>query len=250
MSTPGNHTLQMSDNSKKRNHQRRSSERRTSSRYKLPAPPEVEIQQSESGVPVKARLGNLSRGGCYVLSDCDLPLGTEVTVTLRKGGDEIKAGARVVRFAPQEGLAFAFISMGGEEFQLLDHWLSTFVTTSWVAETRRRTQHVAMAIEVKVSGYNDDGERFTENTHTVEISALGGSVLLRNPVKKEQRLVLSNLQTHVTVECIVVHSELRDARWQVGVAFAVPNQPYWPIFFPPANWSPHHPDAKRFGSDR
>ena len=185
-----------------------------------------------------------------MFTDCDLPLGTEITVTLKKGGREIIAGARVVRIVPQEGLALAFTSMGGEQFQLLDHWLLTFVTASWVAATRTKTQHVAMAIEVKVSGYNDDGQRFTENTHTVEINALGGSVLLQTPVKKEQRLVLSNLQTQVSVECIVVQSQLRDAKWQVGVAFAVPNQPYWPIFFPPADWTLRHPDAKRFGSDR
>ena len=240
----------MSDVSNKRDHQRRRSERRTSSRYKLSAPPEVEILPSQSGVPVKARLVDLSRGGCNVLTGCNLPLGTEVTLTLKKGRNEIKAGARVVRIAPQEGLAFAFTSMEGEEFHLLDHWLLTFVKASWVVESRRRSQHVAMAIEVKVTGYNADGKLFSEKTHTVEISALGGSVLLRTPVKKEQRLVLLNLQTHVTVECIVVHSEFREDRWRVGVAFAVPNQPYWPIFFPSADWSPRHPDAKRFGSER
>ena len=243
-------TLQMSDNSNKRNHKRSRSEHRTSSRHKLSAPPEVEILQDQPGLPAKVRLGNLSRGGCYVLTDCDLPLGTEVTVRLKKGGEEIKAGARVVRIAPQEGLGFAFTSMGGEEFYLLDHWISTFVSTLWVEETRRSSQHVAMQIEVRVSAYNTDGERFTENTHTVDISALGGSVILSTPVEKEHRLVLLNLQTKVTVECMVVKTELRAAKWRVGFAFVVPNQPFWPISFPQPNWSSRHPDAKGFGSGR
>src|ERR1700688_4049768 len=98
----------MSHNSIHRKPRRKDSERRSSSRYKLLAPPEVEILPSPPGVSVKARLNDLSRGGCYVFTDCDLPLGTEITVTLKKGGKEIIAGARVVRIVPQEGLALAF----------------------------------------------------------------------------------------------------------------------------------------------
>ncbi|MEI4927104.1 hypothetical protein Q8G50_31810, partial [Klebsiella pneumoniae] len=60
--------------------------------------------------------------------------------------------------------------MKGEDFRILDQWLSGFVVTSWVVSNRRRTQRVAMDIEVRVSGYNAEGARFTEDTHTVEIS--------------------------------------------------------------------------------
>ena len=48
--------------------------------------------------------------------------------------------------------------------------------------------------------------RFTEDTTTVEISAFGGSVILKTRVRRGQRLVLSNLQTKVTVECLVAHA--------------------------------------------
>ena len=68
---------------------RKGSERRTSSRYRLSQPPEVEILHAESGTCVKTRLGDLSRGGCYVEIDLVLPLETEITIKLKKNGDEL-----------------------------------------------------------------------------------------------------------------------------------------------------------------
>jgi hypothetical protein len=101
-----------------------------------------------------------------------------------------------------------------------------------------------MQIEVRVSGYNAEGARFTEDTQTYLISAFGGLVILRTPVNRGQRLVLSNLQTKVKVECMVAYREAM----HVGLAFVVQNQPFWPVDFPPAEWSPRHPDAKQSGS--
>ena len=238
----------MSDNSKKRGLQRKISEHRTSPRYRLSTPPKVGILHTESGAPVKVRLVDLSQGGCYVETDCVLPLGTEVRVTLEKSGDHVRVQARVVRVSPNKGLALAFTSMEGIGRRILDQWLSTFVAATWAAANRRRSQRAAIQIEVSVSGYNVNGVPFTEDTRTVEISAFGGSVILRIPVKKGQRLVLSNLQTKVKVECMVADLGARGTEWLVGLAFILANQPFWPIVFPPADWSPSHPDAKRYSS--
>ena len=235
----------MADHPKKRDPQRKSSEHRTNARYRLSSPPEVEIVPAESGTPTKVRLGDLSRGGCYVESDRELPLGIEVTVTLKKNGDQVRAQARVVRAVPKKGFALEFTSMEGEDFRILESWLSIFVATTWVAANRRRTDRVAMQIEVRVSGYDGEGARFKEDTRTVVISAFGCLVILRAPVKVGQRLVLSNLTTKATVECMVAY---RGNAGQVGLAFTVLNQPFWPMDFPSAEWSPDNPDTKRFGS--
>ena len=144
----------MSDDSKKRGPQRKISERRTSSRYRLSQPPEVEILHAEIGSPVKVRLGDLSEGGCYIETDCSLPLETEITITLKKGGDQVKAQARIVRAFPNKGLALAFTSMEGDGFRILASWLSAFVASTWVSANRRPTQRVALQIGVRVSGYN------------------------------------------------------------------------------------------------
>jgi len=238
----------MAENSNNRNQKRKSSERRTGPRYRLSAPPKIEMLQTETGTLIQVRLVDLSQGGCQVETDCVLPLGTEVTVTLEKSSNQVRAQARVVRASPNQALALAFTSMEGEGFRILDEWQSTFVATTWVAANRRKSQRAAIQIEVSISGYNSGGVRFTEDTETVEISALGGSVILRTTVHKGQRLVLSNPKTKVEVECIVANIEVKGAERLIGLAFNVPNQPFWPINFPPAGWSQNDPYAKRYGS--
>jgi len=239
----------MADNSNYRNQKRKNSERRTGPRYRLSSPPKIEISDSETGALLKVCLMDLSQGGCQVEADRELPLGTEVAVRLEKHGDEVRAMARVVRACPKQALALAFTSMEGEGFQILDKWLSTFVASAWVAANRRKSQRASLQIEVSVSGYNDRGARFTEDTETVVISSFGGSVILRAQVHKGQRLVLFNPKTKVEVECLVATIEGKGAESLIGLAFKVPNQPFWPIHFPPAGWS-HNSDpyAKRYGS--
>jgi len=104
-----------------------------------------------------------------------------------------------------------------------------------------------MQIGVRVSGYNEEGIRFTEDTRTLVISAYGCLAILSTPVKRGQRVVLSNPQTSRTVECIVAYYGARDTAQEVGLAFNSPNERFWSISFPPADWSPHHPDAKPSG---
>ena len=238
----------MADKSNNRNQRRKGSERRTGPRYRLSAPPNIEILYPETAAPIQARLIDLSQGGCNVATDLLLPLGAEVAVRLEKSDKQVRAMARVVRTSPSEGLALAFTSMEGEGFRILDEWLSTFVATTWVAANRRRSQRAAFQIEVSVSGYNNSGTQFKEITETAEISAYGGTLLLQTQVHKGQRVVLSNPRTKVEVECIVATVEARSSGCLVGLAFNVPNQPFWPINFPPAGWSHTDPYAKRYNS--
>ena len=201
---------------------------------------------AESGTPIKARLGDLSRGGCHIETEYSLPLETEVTVTLTKDGDQVKA--QIVRAIPNEGLSLTFTSMEGDGFRILDSWLSAFVVTTWVSANRRKSQRLAMQIKVRVSGYNAEGTRFVEDTNTVEISAYGGSVILHTPMKRGQRIVLTNLQSKETVECLVVYHEAKGTAWLLGFALIAANHSFWQIAFPPADWSSREPNAKQSGS--
>jgi hypothetical protein len=233
----------MSDRSNKPGRSRKTAENRTSPRYRLPSPPEVEILHGEAAAPIKGRVGDLSSGGCFVETDFSPPVGTELTITLKKSGDSITAQAQVVRVSPDKGLALVFTSMGAEDFRIMESWLSIFVATAWVEKNRRGTERVAMRIAVRVSGYNSEGARFTEDTNTVQISAFGCMVTLQTRVNRGKRLTLTNLKTKMTVECLVAHHE---AGGTVGLAFIALNQPFWPVDFPAVDWS--HPDTNKFGS--
>jgi c-di-GMP-binding flagellar brake protein YcgR len=240
----GNRIPQNPESSEKQSSHNLRFEPRANPRYRLTASPDVEILPSDNGKPIKVTLVDISRGGCFVETDRELPLDSEVTITLKKGEDHIHAMARVARVRPGKGLALEFTSMEREEFQLLDTWLSRFLMAAWTAANRRKAQRVAMQIKVNVSGYNREGSRFAEDTKTIVISAFGCLLALRNPVKKGQRLVLSNVQNKKTVECLVVHQEGKGAELNIGLAFIGPSQSFWPVDFPPADWSPQQLDLK------
>lgn len=161
-------------------------------------------------------------------TDVVLPLEAEVTLILRKGDDQIQAQARVVRALPNRGLSVSFTAMPAEEFRILESWLASFVATKWAAD-QRRSQRVAAEIEVKVSGYNREGKRFTEDTKTLVISASGCLMLLMTPVNRGQRVVLSIAKSRVQAECMVVFHEARDDTRHVGLAFITPTLAFWPI---------------------
>ena len=235
----------MPDRSKKSGPTRTNPEHRTSPRYRLPSPPEVEILHLETGAPVKARLGDISSGGCFVETDYLPPLGTDLTVTFKKSGDTLKATAQVVRVSLGTGLALVFTSMGAEEFRTLESWMSIYVATAWAETNRRGTHRLALEIEVRVSGYTSQGARFTEDTRTLQISGFGCLVPLKTPLNRGKRVTLTNLQTKITVECLVAHHEASGALSQVGLAFIALNQPFWPVEFPPVDWS--HSDPSKIG---
>jgi len=223
-----------------------SSELRANPRYRLSRAPEVELLDAESPTPIKTRLINLSRSGCYIEATWLAQLESVVRIILKKGEDEVRAQGRVVRVSPSEGIGLEFLSIEGNGFQILEKWLTTFVATMWVAAARRPTQRVAMEIAVRVSGYNAEGARFTEDTHTIEINPCGGSVKLRTPVHIGQRIVLCNLKTHRIVECIVAHHVGRGTETQVGLAFVKAKPSFWPIVFPSPEGSLRDPEADRY----
>lgn len=223
----------MLENPKNPDLRHKGSDRRTNPRYRL-SPSLVEAEISHR---FQARLGDLSRGGCYLETDVVLPLEAEVTVILKRGGDQIQAQARVVRALPNQGLSLSFTSMPAEEFRILESWLASFVAAKWAAD-QRRSQRVAAEIEVKVSGYNREGKRFTEDTKTVVISASGCLVILMTPVNRGQRVVLSIAKSRAQAECMVVFHEARGDTRHVGLAFITPTLAFWPIDILPAEEVP------------
>lgn len=235
----------MSNHFKKQPPPPKASELRRNQRYQLSKPPEAEIFHSENPAPITGRSGDLSRGGCFVETSYSVPVETEVTLILTKSGDQVRAQARVARVFPNKGLGLEFLSIEGNGFQVLQDWLSTFIASTWVAASRRKSQRIAMEIAVRVSGYNAKGAQFAEETNTVEINSAGCSVILRTPVATGQRLVLRNLKTNISIECMVAYRSSDAVRPLVGLGFLAAAKSFWPIAFPPADWSVRHQDAKR-----
>ena len=218
-------------------------DRRAQPRYKLAA--SIELVNPNSGVRIKANLWDMSLRGCHAHTNSPFPKGTEIIVHVTKGKDSFEAKARVVSSIAGKGMNLEFTVIEPKQHEILDKFIAAAMEASWTASNRRKSQRMLMRTTVRVSGYDELGSSFKENTFTISISPLGALILISSPVKMGQRLVLLNKQTKAFVECTVVHKGEKQAEGlEVGVQFASPNPTFWSVRFPPSDWSPQHPDSK------
>ena len=218
-------------------------DRRAHPRYKLAA--SIELVNPASGARMKANLWDMSLRGCHAHTSHPFPAGTEINVHITKGRDSFEAKARVVSSIAGKGMNLEFTLIEPKQREILDKFISAAMEASWTASNRRKSQRMLMRTGVRVSGYDEQGSSFKENTHTISISPLGALILVSSAVKMGQRLVLLNKQTKAFVECTVVHKGERQSEGlEVGVQFSSPNPTFWSVRFPPSDWSPQHPDSK------
>jgi len=218
-------------------------DKRAGPRYKLTA--SVELVDAKSGVRIKASLGDLGLGGCQVHTNSPFPVGTGTNVYITKGKESFEAQAHVVSSLAGKNMGLEFTAVEPEQLQVLKRLLAAAMETLWVESNRRKSQRILMAIAVRVSGYDELGSSFKENTHTISISPQGALILISASVRMGQRLVLSNIRTKALVECTVAHKGGRqDGGLEVGVQFGLPSPKFWGVTFPPSDWSSQHPDSK------
>jgi PilZ domain len=218
-------------------------DRRAHPRYPFVAP--VEVVAAETSARLKTRVRDLSQQGCYVDTENPLPLGTSAEVRITKGVKSFEARARVVYNQPGKGMGLMFTAVEPIHHLTLDIWIGESRETSWLAANRRRSQRVLMKIPVRISG-KTGLTPFKEDTHTLTVSAHGASLVVERPVTRGQRFTLLNLKTRETLECVVAHiGTFPGEPAQVGVEFMLPNPTFWRVNFPPKDWNPRHPDAKK-----
>ena len=218
-------------------------DRRTRFRHKFAAP--VHITPSGSGQTVQAQLSDLGKGGCYVKLEKPFPVGVSLEITITENGQSFQARANVVSSQPGKGMGLMFTVIDPTQHLVLDGWLATSMERKWLASSRRRSQRVMVSIPVQVKAKNTAGLDLVEDTKTVSVSAHGALLRLEMPVSKGQTITLRNPANDDSLDCSVVYlGGMQDGRREVGVSFIQPNSTLWRIAFPPADWSPQHPDAK------
>ncbi|HUN61275.1 MAG TPA: hypothetical protein VMU53_04780 [Candidatus Sulfotelmatobacter sp.] len=110
----------------------------------------------------------------------------------------------------------------------------------------RRSQRILLSIAVLVSGQRANGSSFSERTKTQVVNVHGAMVELREPVLAGQPLRMKNLATNEEVACTVADvNRTSNQVPKVGIAFAKPSPSFWRVAFPPEDWSPRSPEAKR-----
>jgi hypothetical protein len=103
---------------------------------------------------------------------------------------------------------------------------------------RRRGCRVALTTPVLVYGWLA-AEPFSENTETLNVSAVGGLILLSAKVVLWQELILTNLQTSEDLRCRIARlNRVDDGKTLAGLDFLNASPTFWQIDFvsnsPPA----------------
>ena len=94
-------------------------------------------------------------------------------------------------------------------------------------DDQRRAQRLPIFLPVQVYG-KLDGEPFSENTETINVSACGGLMPISAGIVRAQKLILTNLQTDQDLACRVARL-IRSERGQVlaGLEFLQSAPDFW-----------------------
>jgi hypothetical protein len=111
---------------------------------------------------------------------------------------------------------------------------------------QRRSQRVMLSIRILVSGIRIGGQSFSEETLTSVVNAHGALILLGENVSNGQSLTIRNVKSGEELQGEVVDVGAEQAgKFEVGVEFLEASPRFWRIAFPPEDWSPRNPEAKR-----
>jgi len=124
--------------------------------------------------------------------------------------------------------------------------LSTNSTRLHKYTNQRRSQRVMLSVKILVGGDRPDGKKFSEEAETSVVNAHGALIFLAEPVKLGQSVSVRNVKSHQELHAEVVDvGVVHEGRFEVGIEFLEPAPRFWRIAFPPEDWSPRSPEAKR-----
>jgi len=116
---------------------------------------------------------------------------------------------------------------------------------------RRRSQRVLMQVGVRMRGKDAQGKDFEEFTETLAINAHGALVLLSNRVTSGGTVHMRHNKTEEEQECHVVFlGPVRNGKAEIGLEFTVPRPTFWRVAFPPEDWTPRSPEARKLSGSR
>jgi hypothetical protein len=103
---------------------------------------------------------------------------------------------------------------------------------------RRRSQRVVLRVPVTLSGTIDQGP-FSEDTHTLIISAHGALISLAAKISQGQILRIRSQMYAEEQDCRVIWiGPETEGKNRCGIEFLQPAPNFWHVAFPPADWSP------------
>jgi hypothetical protein len=107
-----------------------------------------------------------------------------------------------------------------------------------------------LSVGVRITGKNKNQTSFTEDAFTLVVSAHGGMIALKEQVMVGDSLSVKNSTTADEISCRILNVEPGlNGMHEVGIEFAQSSPQFWHVHFPPPDWTPRSPEAKRFGGN-
>ena len=110
---------------------------------------------------------------------------------------------------------------------------------------RRRSERVMLRMTVVVLAEDEDRRQVQEQGFTQVVNAHGGLLQLKTHLHVGQSFLLSNPKTGKEMSCRAVRIEESGMEfYNIAFEFDRPAPNFWPIVFPPADWSVPTPALK------
>jgi hypothetical protein len=103
-----------------------------------------------------------------------------------------------------------------------------------------------MQVGVCVRGTDPQGKPFEEHAPTLAINAHGALISLKHRLTSGSKVNMRHNMTEEEQECHVVFlGPVREGKAEVGLEFSVPRPGFWRVAFPPEDWTPKSPEARK-----
>lgn len=104
---------------------------------------------------------------------------------------------------------------------------------------RRRSERVVLRIAVVVLAENEERNQIQERAETQVVNAHGGLLRMKEHLHVGQSFLLNNPGNNREISCRVVRTEEDGLHfYKVAFEFDRPAPKFWPVTFPPADWTP------------
>ena len=124
--------------------------------------------------------------------------------------------------------------------------MSTIPTRLNKSTNPRRSQRVMLAVKILVGGNRPNGAKFSEEAETSVVNVQGALIFLAEKVILGQSLSIRNIKSLQELQAEVVDvGAIHNGNFEVGIEFLEPAPRFWRVAFPPEDWSPRSPEAKR-----
>jgi hypothetical protein len=105
-------------------------------------------------------------------------------------------------------------------------------------KNRRRSERVVLRVRIHLSARMPDGKRISIEAYSLVVNAHGGLLDVGMEMAEGQHVILSNAGTDKVATGKVVRAQAsEEGRFSVAFEFEYPAPSFWPVVFPPADWS-------------